>query len=449
MNNLSNKILANLKFFIKILIVWVGEIIVFYLLADLGIGLTIDSLITAIFVIIILEIINSIFWPSLTKIFLPFLVYTIGIGSLLLNGGIIWVMSLFIPTLSIEGYALIIVPLGIAVVHTILTTLLTLGNEEEYYNFIIKRKKIRYNDNYFKNGEVDYIKNYDNYDNYDNNEDNEDNYNNEENSNSDKIYKGKNNRESSESISNRIKKVSEDNSIKSFPGIVIIEIDGLAKEILEEAIQKGHMPTLAKWLKEKTHVIKEWETDLSSQTGSSQAGILHGNNKDIVAFRWVEKENNNKIMVSTGLLDAPKIEERISNGKGLLHKNGSSRSNLFSGDTENVLFTYSKMHDIRKFYNKTWYFVYSNPSNFGRILLLCGADIVKEIISQINHKIKNIQPRIRKNFIYLFVRACANVYIREINTQTIIGDMIKGEADTIYSTYLGYQESEIKTLLMH
>lgn len=61
MNNLSNKILANLKFFIKILIVWVGEIIVFYLLADLGIGLTIDSLITAIFVIIILEIINSIF----------------------------------------------------------------------------------------------------------------------------------------------------------------------------------------------------------------------------------------------------------------------------------------------------------------------------------------------------------------------------------------------------
>ncbi|WP_278522103.1 phage holin family protein [Methanobrevibacter arboriphilus] len=444
MNNLSNKILANLKFFIKILIVWVGEIIVFYLLADLGIGLTIDSLITAIFVIIILEIINSIFWPSLTKIFLPFLVYTIGIGSLLLNGGIIWVMSLFIPTLNIEGYALIIVPLGIAVVHTILTTLLTLGNEEEYYNFIIKRKKIRYNDNYFKNGEVDYIKNYDNYDNYDNNEDNEenneDNYNNEENSNSDKIYKGKNNRESSESISNRIKKVSEDNSIKSFPGIVIIEIDGLAKEILEEAIQKGHMPTLAKWLKEKTHGIKEWETDLSSQTGSSQAGILHGNNKDIVAFRWVEKENNNKIMVSTGLLDAPKIEERISNGKGLLHKNGSSRSNLFSGDTENVLFTYSKMHDIRKFYNKTWYFVYSNPSNFGRILLLCGADIVKEIISQINHKIKNIQPRIRKNFIYLFVRACANVYIREINTQTIIGDMIKGEADTIYSTYLGYDE---------
>ena len=33
-----------------------------------------------------------------------------------------------------------------------------------------------------------------------------------------------------------------------------------------------------------------WETDLSSQTGACQAGILHGNNDDWPAFRWWEKE---------------------------------------------------------------------------------------------------------------------------------------------------------------
>ena len=36
--------------------------------------------------------------------------------------------------------------------------------------------------------------------------------------------------------------------------------------------------------------LAEWETDLSSQTGASQAGILLGSNEDIPAFRWVEKE---------------------------------------------------------------------------------------------------------------------------------------------------------------
>ena len=39
-----------------------------------------------------------------------------------------------------------------------------------------------------------------------------------------------------------------------------------------------------------THRLAEWETDLSSQTGASQAGILLGSNEDIPAFRWVEKE---------------------------------------------------------------------------------------------------------------------------------------------------------------
>ena len=47
---------------------------------------------------------------------------------------------------------------------------------------------------------------------------------------------------------------------------------------------------MARWLADGTHLMTEWETDLSSQTGASQAGILLGSNEDISAFRWVEKE---------------------------------------------------------------------------------------------------------------------------------------------------------------
>ena len=65
-----------------------------------------------------------------------------------------------------------------------------------------------------------------------------------------------------------------------------------------------------------------------------------------------------------------KIEERISNGNGLLADNGASRSNLFSGDTDNVIFTLSKISDVQKLYNKAWFSVFSNPSNFARIIVL-------------------------------------------------------------------------------
>ncbi len=62
------------------------------------------------------------------------------------------------------------------------------------------------------------------------------------------------------------------------PGIVYLEIDGLALPVLRRAMRDGNAPTMARWLAEDTHRLTEWETDLSSQTGASQAGILLGFN---------------------------------------------------------------------------------------------------------------------------------------------------------------------------
>ena len=47
-----------------------------------------------------------------------------------------------------------------------------------------------------------------------------------------------------------------------------------------------------------SHRLVEWEPDLSSQTGASQAGILLGSNQDIPAFRWVDKETARVIACS-------------------------------------------------------------------------------------------------------------------------------------------------------
>ena len=70
------------------------------------------------------------------------------------------------------------------------------------------------------------------------------------------------------------------------PGVLFLEIDGLARPVLERAMPEGYVPTLARWLETGSHRLVGWETDLSSQTSASQAGILHGNNHNIPAFRW-------------------------------------------------------------------------------------------------------------------------------------------------------------------
>ena len=228
--------------------------------------------------------------------------------------------------------------------------------------------------------------------------------------------------------------------IKDYPGVIIVEIDGLAYEVLCEAVERGDMPTLKEMIDSNNYTLRMWETDLSSQTGASQAGILHGNNEGIVAFRWIEKSNDNQMMQCSGITKVPELEQRISDGNGLLVDNGASRSNLFSGDTDNVIFTFSKIMDFKKLYNKAWYSVFSNPSNFARIVALFLADIIREILSQIMHSIKNINPRIKRGIAYIPTRAATNVFMREINTSTLIGDMMVGDIDVAYSTYLGYDE---------
>lgn len=359
----------------RTIILWIGSSLGFLLIAHLSVGLTIDEWDTAFVAAAIVGILNALLWPLLSRILLPFMVFTVGIGALLINGALIWLATTFVDGVTIEGAALIITPIAMAAISTLLNALATIDDDATWYR----------------------------------------------------------------AISKAVKKVDK-KDVKNKPGIIFLEIDGLAKNILMEAVEGGYMPTLKRWIDEKIHTVNQWETDLSSQTGASQAGILHGNNNDIVAFRWVEKENNNKFMVSTGLSDAPIVEDRISNGKGLLAENGASRSNLFSGDAEDVIFTFSRLRDLKRFYSRAWRFVFSNSSNFSRIVSLFFWDALLDYKSQLVHHFKKIKPGIHRGLTFPFIRAGANVFLREITTLALIGDVLKGHVDVAYVTYLGYDE---------
>jgi len=226
---------------------------------------------------------------------------------------------------------------------------------------------------------------------------------------------------------------------KQYSGIIMLEIDGLSYKTLIKAIDNGVMPTIKSWIDSNTHTLREWETDLSSQTGASQAGILHGNNKDIVAYRWVEKENDNNIMVSGKLSHAPIIEQRISNGEGLL-VNGISIANMFSGDSEISALTSSRLGGISRIYNKTLHTIFLDSYNFQRIFVLFLWDILVEFKSQLVHDIKNIQPRLRRTPVYAAIRAGANVVLRESTTEILTSEILTGDIDTAYATFMGYDE---------
>ena len=141
-------------------------------------------------------------------------------------------------------------------------------------------------------------------------------------------------------------------------------------------MRDGNAPTMARWLAEDTHRLTEWETDLSSQTGASQAGILLGSNEDISAFRWVEKETAT-MMTCSAPPDCAEIERRHATGVGLLVDGGSSRGNLLSGEAEDVILTVSRM-DAEKQSNPGYRAFLANGDNVTRTLVLFLWEVVLE-----------------------------------------------------------------------
>jgi len=99
------------------------------------------------------------------------------------------------------------------------------------------------------------------------------------------------------------------------------------------------------------------------------------------------------------------------------------------------------LKDVKRVYSKSWLFFYSNPSNFPRIIALFFWDILDEFFGRVRQLVFNIKPRLRKGlFIYFLTRAAANVFLREITTGTLVGDLIAGRADVAYATYVAYDE---------
>jgi len=234
----------------------------------------------------------------------------------------------------------------------------------------------------------------------------------------------------------RIARRSGERVESDVPGIVFLEIDGLAKPVLQRAMRDGNAPTMARWLADDSHRLLEWETDLSSQTGASQAGILLGSNEDIPAFRWVEKERG-IMMTCSAPADCEEIERRHA-GDGLLRNGGASRGNLLSGEADHLILTVSRM-EAEKGANPGYRAFFSNAHNVTRALVLFFWEVTLEWVAALRAIRRDVQPRGHRGGIYPFLRGAMCVIVRDLIVFGVLTDVMKGRP-AIYATFSSYDE---------
>jgi uncharacterized membrane protein YvlD (DUF360 family) len=238
-------------------------------------------------------------------------------------------------------------------------------------------------------------------------------------------------------VSQRIAKRQGGATRTDAPGLVFLEIDGLALPVLRRAMRDGSAPNMARWVAESTHHLLEWEPDLSSQTGASQAGILLGSNHDIPAFRWVEKETG-RMMTCSAPEDCARIERERATGIGLLVDGGASRGNLLSGEAEAVILTVSRMEEEKRA-NPGYRAFFANAFNVSRALVLFFWEVILEWTAAIRAKRRDVRPRGHRGGFYPFMRAAMCVIVRDLIVYGVLTDMMRGRP-AIYATFSSYDE---------
>jgi putative membrane protein len=363
---------------VRILIIWLIQTVALLIMAWLMDSVTLEYVRTALAVTAVIGLLNALLWPILSYIIVPFAVLTLGIAALILNGLMVWLASLIVPGFTlVDFWSAFWLALGMSAINIILSTLFTIDDDNSWSRNQVKRRMKR----------------------------------------------------------------MEHPQPTDVPGVFFLEIDGLALPVLNKAMDEGFMPTLKRWIDEGTHVLTGWETDTSSQTSASQAGILHGDNSNIPAFRWYDKEIG-EIVASSNTKVLPTLEKEHSDGNGLLSGDGASRGNLLSGDAPYVMNTASTLMDRSRFHASEFQAYFANPYNVSRTFLLFFWDIILEM-RQFRHARKNdVQPILDKHHrggVYPLIRAVMTVLMRELNIYTLLGDMFSGRSSA-YATFVGYDE---------
>ena len=221
-------------------------------------------------------------------------------------------------------------------------------------------------------------------------------------------------------------------------GLIALQIDALAYADLRRAMELGFTPTLSRLVNENGFTLRRWFCGLPSATPYCQAGIFHGENDGIPAFRFYDKVAR-RVVTCNAPEGVQYIRDRI-HAPGAL-AGGSSYVNLLDGDAATVAFTVATRERM-SVYRRL------GGTRMALLILLHPLRVVRMLGQGVGEWLREEWERARGEWagrvthaegIFPFLRIFTNVVVRELQTIAILLDVYLG-VPVIYSTFMQYDE---------
>jgi len=215
--------------------------------------------------------------------------------------------------------------------------------------------------------------------------------------------------------------------------LLIVQIDGLARSVLEHAIATGRMPFLARVLARGHHELVPMSVGLPTSTPAFQMAAMYGVPPDIPGFHYHDKRRRVDIYFPRAG-DAAIVESEQARGRVGIVRGGSTYGCVFTGGADNNLFSFTMI---------------KRPSGHGVLrgisaivivgwVTLKGAVLTAiEVSRALLRFVADPVSAGTQGWKWLAIKLGLSVWLREFFTLAVARDLYAG-VPVIYVNYLDY-----------
>ena len=214
--------------------------------------------------------------------------------------------------------------------------------------------------------------------------------------------------------------------------LLVIQIDGLSRSVLEQALAEGRMPFLRRLLARGSRLVP-MSVGLPSSTPAFQMAAMYGVPPDIPGFHYHDKTRRADVYFPRAG-DAAFVERQQAAGRRGIVAGGSAYGCVFTGGAVNNVFSFAMikrpsgeglLRVLSAFVVLLWVVIKS--------LVLTAIELARAIARLIADPVAEM----RRGWKWLAIKVGLSVWLRELFTLAASRDLYRG-APAVYVNYLDY-----------
>lgn len=214
--------------------------------------------------------------------------------------------------------------------------------------------------------------------------------------------------------------------------LLIVQIDGLSRAVLERALASGRMPFLKRLLTRHGYRVEPMSVGLPTSTPAFQMAMFYGVRPDIPGFHYYSRERQGDIHFPRSG-HAAWVEDNLAAGRRGILQGGSAYGCCFTGGADNNFFSYSSLTQpsgrgllsaLSPFVVVAWV--------AGKNLALTVYELASAVLRFIAHPLRR-----QSGWRWLGIKIGLSIWVRNFFTLAVCRDLYAG-TPAIYVNYLDY-----------